>query len=290
MGGAGQQVVDTGFASLSYLQVAFLGVIQGLTELMPISSTAHMRIVPALLGWDDPGAAFSAAMQLAALFAVISYFRRDVGQLIGGSLGALSKGRFSDPTLKLAFWIIIATLPIGIAGLILAPVLNAPNSPMRSITAIGIACLVMGALLALAEIFARHRRTMSEAKGIDAILIGIAQIGALIPGVSRSGSTLTAALGLGFERDEAARFSFLLGIPAIALAGLKELWELHKAHLSGHGWSVLGVGIAVGAVSAFVAIWTLMRVLERFSTWPFVIYRIVLGVALLAGAAMGWLH
>jgi undecaprenyl-diphosphatase len=290
MSHAGQQVVDTGFVALGYGKVAFLGVIQGLTELMPISSTAHMRIVPALLGWQDPGAAFSAAMQLAALFAVISYFRRDVGQLVGGSLKAVGQRRFDDPTLKLAFWIIVATIPIGIAGLILSPILNAPDSPLRSIMAIGIACLVMGGLLAVAELAARHSRTMGQAKGMDAILIGVAQIGALIPGVSRSGSTLTAALALGFQRDEAARFSFLLGIPAIALAGLKELWELHKAHLSGHGWSVLGVGIAVGAVSAFVAIWTLMRILERFSTWPFVIYRIVLGVALLAGAAMGWLH
>src|ERR1700761_5171644 len=111
MGGAGQQIVDTGFASLSYLQVAFLGVVQGLTELMPISSTAHMRIVPALLGWQDPGAAFSAAMQLAALFAVLSYFRKDVVELVGGSLGALGRGRFDDPTLRLAFWIVIATIP-----------------------------------------------------------------------------------------------------------------------------------------------------------------------------------
>jgi undecaprenyl-diphosphatase len=287
---ASPHVVDTGFVSLGYAKVAFLGVIQGLTELMPISSTAHMRIVPALLGWQDPGAAFSAAMQLAALFAVVSYFRRDVGELIGGSLQALGRGQFDDPILRLSFWIVVATIPLAVAGVILAPVLNAPNSPLRSILAIGLACLVMGGLLAFAELAARHRRTVSQAKGLDAVLIGIAQVGALIPGVSRSGSTLTAALGLGFQRDEAARFSFLLGIPAIALAGLKELWELHQAHLSGHGWSVLGVGIAVGAISAFVAIWTLMRVLERFSTWPFVIYRIVLGIALLAGAATGWLH
>ena len=108
--------------------------------------------------------------------------------------------------------------------------------------------------------------------------------------MSRSGSTLTAALFLGFKCEEAARFSFLLGIPAIAGAGLKELWELHKIHLSSHGWSVLGVGIAVGAVSAFVTIWALMRILERVSAWPFVIYRGLLGVALLAGAALGFLH
>ena len=110
---------------------------------------------------------------------------------------------------------------------------------------------------------------------LDALVVGVAQIGALIPGVSRSGSTLTAALFLDLKREEAARFSFLLGIPAIALAGLKELYELHKAHLDSQGWSILAVGLVVGSISAFVAISLLMRILERFSTWPFVIYRAV---------------
>jgi undecaprenyl-diphosphatase len=281
--------LDTGFVALGYAKVAFLGVIQGITELLPISSTAHMRIVPALLGWPDPGAAFSAAMQLAALLAVVSYFWADVSGLARGSLGALARGRFGDRDLRLVLWIAVATIPIGVAGLLLAPVLNACNSPLRTIPAIGVACLVMGVLLAAAEIWARHKRTMDQATGRDAILVGLAQIGALIPGVSRSGSTLTAALGLGLKREDAARFSFLLGVPAIALAGLKELWELHKAHLDAHGWSVLGVGIVVGAISALAAIWGLMRFLERFSTWPFVIYRIALGVLLLGAAAAGWI-
>jgi undecaprenyl-diphosphatase len=280
--------VDTGFVALGYAKVALLGVVQGITELLPVSSTAHMRIVPLLLGWPDPGAAFSAAMQMAALVAVVSYFWSDVAALAGGSVSALARGRFGDRDLRLVFWIAVATLPIGIAGLVLAPVLNACGSPLRSLPAIGAAYIVMGLLLAAVEIWARHRRTMAQARGGDAILIGLAQIGALIPGASRSGSTLTAAMALGFRREDAARFSFLLGIPTIALAGLKELWELHKVHLDAHGWSVLGVGIAVGAVSALAAIWGLMRFLERFSTWPFVIYRIVLGVGLLAAAAAGW--
>ena len=282
--------VDTGFAALGYAKVALLGVVQGITELMPISSSAHMRIVPAVLGWQDPGAAFSAAMQLAALFAVVSYFWSDVAALAGGSLSAVARGRFGDAKLRLSFWIVLATIPLVVGGVLLAPILNACNSPLRSIPAVGVACLAMALLLALAEIGARHRRTMAQAGFLDALLVGIAQVGALIPGVSRSGSTLTAALALGFKREEAARFSFLLGMPAIAGAGLKELWELHKAHLDAHGWSVLAVGIAVGAVSAFVTIWALMRILERVSAWPFVIYRAVLGVALLAGAAMGLLH
>jgi len=282
--------VDMGFVDLGYAKVAFLGVIQGITELLPISSTAHMRIVPALLGWPDPGAAFSAAMQLAALLAVVSYFWSDVSDLVGGGLVAVASRRFDDPRLRLGFWIVLATIPIVVAGVVLAPVLNACNSPLRSIGAIGAACLVMALLLGFAEVKARHARTMSQAGLVDALLVGLAQVGSLIPGVSRSGSTLTAALGLGLKREEAARFSFLLGIPAIAGAGLKELWELHKAHLPAQGWSVLGVGILVGAISAFVTIWLLMRILERVSAWPFVVYRAALGVALLAGAAAGLLH
>jgi undecaprenyl-diphosphatase len=147
----------------------------------------------------------------------------------------------------------------------------------------------MALLLAVAEIYARHRRTVAEANFTDAIMVGLAQTGALIPGLSRSGSTLTAALALGFQRDEAARLSFLLGLPAIALAGFKELWELYKIHLDLQAWSVLAVGLAVASVSAFFAIWGLMRVLERFSSWPFVIYRFALGVIILAGALVGWL-
>jgi undecaprenyl-diphosphatase len=282
--------VDIGFVTLGYAKVAVLGVVQGISELLPISSTAHMRVVPALLGWPDPGAAFSAAMQLAALIAMVSYFWRNVAGLAGGSIRALAGRRFDDRSLRLTLWIGVATIPIVVAGFLLAPVLNACNSPLRSIPAIGVACIVMGVLLALAELFAGHRRDMDHAGGRDALVIGLAQVGALIPGVSRSGSTLTAALALGFRRDEAARFSFLLAIPAVALAGAKELWELHRIHLDGHGWSVLGVGIVVGALSSFIAVWGLMRFLERFSTWPFVAYRIALGVVLLAGAASGWLR
>ena len=282
------QGIDTGFVALGYAKVAVLGVVQGITELLPISSTAHMRILPALLGWQDPGSAFSAAMQLAALAAVVSYFWNDVRQLTFGSLAALARRDFKDHYFRLALWIVLATIPIGIAGLALAGVLNTCNSPLRTLNVIGWACIVMAVLLAIAELRARHARTLDDVSLTDAMLVGIAQIGALIPGVSRSGSTLTAALGLGFKREEAARFSFLLGLPAIALAGFKELWELHKAHLDAQGWSILLVGLVVASLSAFVAIWALMRVLERYSAWPFVVYRGVLGAILLVGVALGW--
>jgi undecaprenyl-diphosphatase len=289
MADACTQGIDTGFVSLGYFKVAILGVVQGITELLPISSTAHMRLVPAALGWPDPGSAFSAAMQLAALGAVVSYFWTDVRVLAIDSLSSFVRRRFRDPAFLFAVWIVIATIPIGIGGLALAKTLNTCNSPLRAISVIGWSCIVMAVLLGLAEILARHRRMVDQATIWDAIIVGLAQTGALIPGVSRSGSTLTAALMLGFQRDEAARLSFLLGLPAIALAGLKELWELHKIHLDWHAWSILLLGLGVAAVSAFFAIWGLMKTLENFSSWPFAIYRLLLGIVILAGVAMGWL-
>ena len=147
----------------------------------------------------------------------------------------------------------------------------------------------MAILLGVAERVARHKRTLDHVTLKDAMIVGLAQVGALIPGISRSGSTLTAALFLGLKRDEAAKFSFLLGLPAIALAGLKEFHELWKAGLDVHGWSVLSVGLIVASLSAFVAIWSLMHILERFSSWPFVIYRGLMGVFLLAAFYWGWL-
>jgi undecaprenyl-diphosphatase len=281
--------IDTGFVALGYAKVAVLGLVQGITELMPISSTAHMRIVPALLGWQDPGSAFSAAMQLAALAAVIAYFWRDVRDILFGSLSAVVRRDFTDRELRLAFGIVIGTIPIGLAGLALAKTLNTCGSPLRGLWVVAAACVVMGLLLALAEVVARHQRTFDRVGLLDCLVVGIAQVGALIPGVSRSGSTLTAALFLGFRREEAARFSFLLGLPAIALAGLKELAELRHAGLDAHGWAVLGLGLVVASLSAFAAIWGLLHVLERYSAWPFAVYRALIGVVLLAGIATGWL-
>ena len=283
------QGLDTGFVELGYAKVAVLGVVQGITELLPISSTAHMRIVPALLGWRDPGSAFSAAMQLAALAAVISYFWSDVRGLTLGSLSAIARLDFRDWNFRFAFGIVLGTVPIVFFGILLSPVLNACNSPLRGLVVIGLACLVMSGLLALAERYTNHMRTMDHVTLKDALIVGLAQAGALIPGISRSGSTLTTALFLNLNREEAARYSFLLGVPAIALAGIKELYELHKASLDLHGWSILIVGLIVASISAFVAIWGLLRILEKFSAWPFVIYRAFIGIVLLLGVAVGWL-
>lgn len=280
--------IDTGFVALGYGKVAVLGVVQGLTELLPISSTAHMRVVPALLGWQDPGSAFSAAMQLAALAAVVSYFWSDVRVLASGSLTALVKRDFSNWYFRFVIWIGLATLPIAICGLLLSKYLNACNSPLRSLDVIAYACLAMSLLLCLAELMAKHQRVLNQLHLRDALLVGLAQVGALIPGVSRSGSTLTAALFIGLKRDEAARFSFLLGLPAIFLAGAKEMWELYHIHLPLDGWLILGVGLLIASLSAFAAIWSLMHILERFSSWPFIIYRAALGAFLLVGSQSHW--
>jgi undecaprenyl-diphosphatase len=280
--------VDTGFVSLGYAKVAALGVVQGVTELLPISSTAHMRVVPFLLGWQDPGSAFSAAMQMAALIAVVSYFWSDIRAVTLGSIGAVAQRHWHSPDIRLALGIIIATVPIVIAGAAAAHFLNACATPARALIVIGVACLVMSALLAVAEILAVHTRTIKEMRLRDAFIVGLAQVGALIPGVSRSGSTLTAALSLDLKREEAARFSFLLGLPAIALAGLKELWTLHEAGLSPQGWRILIFGLLVASISAFLAIWGLMRFLEHFSTWPFVVYRFLFGILLLVLAIRGY--
>ena len=281
--------IDIGFASLSYLQIGLLGFVQGITELLPISSTAHMRIVPALLGWTDPGSAFSAIMQLAALAAVLSYFRKDVTGLIAGTSLAMRERNFKSMHFRLAVGIVLATIPIGIFGLLLSPILNACNTPLRGLAVIAIASIVMAVLLAISELTCSHQRRMEDMRLRDVLIVGFAQVGALIPGVSRSGATLTGALFLNLKREDAARFSFLLGLPAIALAGMKELWVLWHAHIPAEAWLHLGFGLAVGSASAFLAIWGLMRFLEKFSTWLFVFYRAALGIALLVALQIGWL-
>lgn len=282
--------LDTSFVQLGYAKIAVLGVVQGISELLPISSTAHMRAVPAFLGWPDPGSAFSAAMQLAALLAVIVYFRSDIIDVTRGFLRAAAGGARNTPEFRLGAGIILATIPIAVVGEAISGILNRCNSPLRTPLVIGVACFGMAVVMGLAEVAARHKRDAKAITYWDALIVGLAQIGALIPGVSRSGSTLTGALFLGFKREDAARVSFLLGIPAIAGAGLRELWALHKAGLPPEGWKVLAVGLIVASVSAFFAIWGLMRFLERSSTWPLVIYRAAFGLLVIAAATMHWIQ
>ena len=224
--------VDLGFVELSWLQIAVLGIIQGVTELLPISSTAHLRVIPGILGWRDPGSAFSAAMQLASFVAVVVYFRRDIAAMGGAAVRAVGTRNYRSPDFRVLLGILLGTLPLLLAGAALRPILNGCHSPLRGLLVIGIASICMSLLLGLAEKSARHRRKFNEITVADGIVVGIAQAFALIPGVSRSGATLTAGLFCGMERETAARFSFLLGLPAITLAGLFELRVLFKAGLS----------------------------------------------------------
>jgi undecaprenyl-diphosphatase len=284
------QAVDVGFVELSWRQMAVLGIIQGITELLPISSTAHLRVIPGILGWRDPGSAFSAAMQLASFAAVIAYFRKDIGSLGSATLRAVATRNYSSSDFRMVLGILLGTIPLSVVGLLLRPMLNGCHSPMRGLLVIGLASIVMSVLLGIAEKFARHRRTFAEVTLRDGIIVGLAQAFALIPGVSRSGATLTAGLFCGMQRETAARFSFLLGLPAVTLAGLFELRVLFKAGLSSDGWITLLIGLSFASVTAFIAIYALLHYLERRSTWIFVWYRLMFGVAIVAAVAAGYLH
>ena len=176
MAAACTEGLDTGFVALGYAKVGFLGIVQGISELMPISSTAHMRVVPALLGWQDPGSAFSAAMQLAALAAVLSYFWADVRGLTVGCIGALRRRDLLDWNFRFVAWIALATVPIVIGGILLAPVLNACNSPLRTLTVVGCSCIGLAILLAVAEFVARPVRHIDDVSLKDAMIVGAAQV------------------------------------------------------------------------------------------------------------------
>jgi undecaprenyl-diphosphatase len=282
--------VDLGFVELTWLQMAVLGIIQGITELLPISSTAHLRVIPGVLGWRDPGSAFSAAMQLASFAAVVVYFRRDIGSLGSATVRAISSRHYGSQDFRVVLGIVLGTIPLVIAGALLRPLLNGCHSPLRGLLVVGAASIVMSVLLGIAEKGARHRRSFGEITLRDGLIVGVAQAFALIPGVSRSGATLTAGLFCGMERETAARFSFLLGLPAVTLAGLYEIRVLLKAGLSSDGWITLLVGLLFASVTAFIAIYGLLRYLEKRSTWIFVWYRLIFGVGIVVAVMGGYLH
>jgi undecaprenyl-diphosphatase len=201
-----------------------LGVVQGLTEFLPISSTAHVQVVPMLLGWGDPGVATIAVIQLGSIAAIVAYFWSDLAGVLRGVAQALRAGRWGSQEARMGVAIALGTIPILLAGMAIKlwmPDYN--NSPLRSLPAIAVVSIGMALLLALAELVGRRRRRLEDVQPRDGLLVGLAQALAVIPGVSRSGSTLTASLFDNWERTSAARFSFLLGIPAITLAGVVEL-------------------------------------------------------------------
>ncbi len=258
-----------------------LGVVQGLTEFLPISSTAHLKVVPVVLGWGDPGVAVTAVIQLGSIVAVIAFFRRDLVEVFSGIAQAFRLGDWQTPPARLGVAVALGTLPIVVAGLgVKLFVPDFDNSPLRSLHSIGAVSIVMALVLALAEKLGRRRRLLNDVKLRDGLLVGLAQALALIPGVSRSGSTLTASLFDGWRRADAARFSFLLGIPAITLAGLVELKSAFAEPIAGGALPLL-VGIVSAAVVSWLAIAWLLRFLQTNSTWWFVGYRLVFGLSLL---------
>jgi undecaprenyl-diphosphatase len=229
-------------------------------------------------------------MQLASFAAVVVYFRKDILQLASAGVRAVSKGDYRSHDCRILLGILLGTIPLLIAGALLRPVLNGCHSPLRGLLVIGFASIGMSLLLAISERVARHARGFGAITLRDGLIVGLAQTLALIPGVSRSGATLTAALFCGMKRETAARFSFLLGLPAITLSGLYELLVLFKAGLGAPGWITLLIGLGAASVTAFIAIYGLLRYLEHRSTWVFVWYRLIFGLAIVLGVAAGYLH
>lgn len=280
---------QTGIVHISYLQALILGIVQGITEFLPVSSTAHMRILPALLhhysaSWpDDPGAAFSAIVQLGPIVAIIAYFWHDLVKYvhgIGRSLQARVLFPRGDLDARLGWYTILGTIPLAVAGLLLE---KRVDHEYRNLIFISAALILLALVLLAAERVGRKTRPLKNMAFGEAMLIGVAQALALVPGASRSGVTYTAALFLGLTHEAAIRFSFLLSIPAITLAGLYKLGKvLHKTHLGPEAAPYVFAAFVAGVFAYIVVRW-LMKYLgeENHSMMPFIIYRIALGLALL---------
>ena len=262
---------------IDYTQAFWLAVVQGATEFLPVSSAGHLALLPALFGWPDQGLAFDVAVHLGSLLAVVGYFRRDLAALLRAAPEALALRRPASPgpRARLLRNLALATAPVLAAGFLLR---FRVEDTLRDPVVIAAATIGFGVLLLLAD-RRRARRELSAMDWRHALLIGVAQIFALIPGASRSGVTLSAALLAGFSRVEAARFSFLLSIPVIlAAAALK---AAHLAALPRVEWGVLAFGTALSALCAYACIALFLRLIERVGMLPFVVYRVLLGLAIL---------
>jgi undecaprenyl-diphosphatase len=257
------------------LQAIALGIIQGLSEFLPISSSAHLALAPWLFGWEDPGLAFDVALHLGTLVALLWYFRTEWAALVRAAFGIITTGRIETPEKRRVIYLIIATIPGGIGGYLLQ---SQAESAFRSPQLIAIALIAMGIVLWLVDKLVDQRRVLGEMRWIDALLIGLSQVIALIPGVSRSGSTITTGRGLRFDRESAAEFSFLMSMPIIAAA---IVFEGPRALAEGGLTNEIMSGVVASAISGWLAISILMRYVSRHSYGIFAFYRVALGLAIL---------
>jgi undecaprenyl-diphosphatase len=258
------------------LQAIALGILQGLSEFLPISSSAHLTLAPWLFGWEDPGLAFDVALHFGTLLAVLWYFRMEWIQLVKAAFGIITTGRIETPEKRRVIYLIVATIPGAIAGFLFQA---RAETAFRNPELIAIALIIMGIALWLVDKLVDQRRILGEMRWIDGLLIGLSQVIALIPGVSRSGSTITTARGLRFDRESAAEFSFLMSMPIIAAA---VVLEGPKALHAGGLTNELMSGVVASAISGWLAISILMRYVSRHSYGIFAFYRVALGLAVLA--------
>ena len=266
---------------MSLIEAIVLGLVQGLTEFIPVSSTAHLEIVPVLLGWGDPGAAASAVIQFGTWIAALIYFAKDIIRLIGGFFRGLRTRRLLEDTDSREAWlVIIGTIPIVVLGLLLKKHIE---STFRGLWIVTTMVIVIAILLWISEQYAKRRqlRTFDEMNVKDAAAIGLGQCLALIPGSSRSGSTIMPALFRGIDRPTAARYSFLLSLPAVGAAGFLELFK-ERHHLGELGWTSIIVSIVVAFISGYASIWFLLRYLKTHTTAVFIYYRLALGGLMIA--------
>ncbi|WP_374199996.1 undecaprenyl-diphosphate phosphatase [Kitasatospora sp. SUK 42] len=269
---------------MDWFHGAVLGLIQGLTEFLPVSSSAHLRVSSALLGWDDPGAAFTAVTQLGTEAAVLIYFRRDIVAIVRTwALSLFRPALRSDPDARMGWFVIIGTLPIGILGKLFQ---DSIETHLRDLRIIGTTLIVFGLILAFADRTRaiRHARPITDLTLPHAGAYGLAQALALIPGVSRSGGTISAGLLLGYSREAAARYSFLLAIPAVLASGTLELFKIGEGPAPAWGPTILATVIAF--VVGYAVISWFLKYISRRSFLPFVVYRVLLG-ALIIGLVAG---
>lgn len=269
---------------IDLLKAVFLGTLQGLTEFLPISSSAHLRIFPELFGWNDPGAAFTAVVQIGTELAVLLYFRKDIWRIASAWVQSLFRPEFRGQVdARMGWYIIIGSLPIVILGVALKDIIE---RDFRNLWVIGTTLIVLGVILGVADRFSSNDRTLREIGLKQAILMGLAQALALIPGVSRSGATISMGRFLGFEREAATRFAFLLAIPAVVGAGLFELKEIPHGE-NAYSWGPTIVATVVAFVVGYASIAWLLRYVSTKSYLPFVLYRIGLGGLVLSLLAAG---